>query len=352
MLAFGQRTGTDFSGSVPKASGDSGGGSASIEARAATLAGSFTSSIVQYIENQFNHVGSIQTHFLDTLKDVTGTVVAGIQDDTSVYLWCDPDSITLTLLAGGVDRHGNLEFTFNSQPPSTRTRTYEVRHANPVDRVAYMMKQYGDYSIVQAQSSVRRSNTWSLTFKGNGLQGFPLTPRTGYDCGVNNYGASAGSDYVVDCNVGITHKPSPTVGQRMQYFWHLYAKPAILTDGFFAGEQFAVPCYGYNTGADGTKLFDMSFEEYNSGHGTYLGPVDSRHLLLGDKIEWSDGDTFGLSYDADQNIVFTLNEDVIHTRDASEEYVSTQGATSQVAFSSHWHLQGTPVYDLSFSALI
>jgi hypothetical protein len=193
----------------------------------------------------------------------------------------------------------------------------------------YLTKRYGDYCIMQANSSMRRSNTWSLTFKGGGK-----------DCGVNNHGAGAEmTGDLVKCNIGILHKQAPTVGPRMQYFWYLYSSTRD-------GDQYAIPYYGYNTGADGTKLFDVTWQNYIK---TNVYPAPDQ---LKDEIEWSDGDTFGISYDADQNIIFTHNGNVIHTRDASEEYVSTEGATSQVAFSSHWHLQGTPVYDLSFSALI
>jgi hypothetical protein len=125
----------------------------------------------------------------------------------------------------------------------------------------------------------------------------------------------------------------------MQYFWHLYST-SDQGEGQ-PGEQYAIPYYGYNTGADGEKLFDVSFNDFNT----------IQHLrLLPNDTSWSDGDTFGISYN-DGNVLFTLNGNTVHTHDASGDYVATEGATSQVAFSSHWQLQGTPVYDLAFSAL-
>ena len=89
------------------------------------------------------------------------------------------------------------------------------------------------------------------------------------------------------------------------------------------------------------KVYDVSFLNYDINA---FEPLE-------DAIEWSDGDTFGISFDSEEHVVFTHNGNVIHTRDGYAEYVNTEGATSQVGFSSHWHLQGTPVYDLSFSAL-
>ena len=85
----------------------------------------------------------------------------------------------------------------------------------------------------------------------------------------------------------------------------------------------------------------MSFENYNN----LASP-----LQLSGATAWSFGDEFGISYDGNQ-VHFTHNGEIVHKHDASRDYEKHQDATSHVAFSSHWHLQGTPVYDLAFSAL-
>ena len=105
------------------------------------------------------------------------------------------------------------------------------------------------------------------------------------------------------------------------------------------GEQYAIPYRGYNTGADGRKLFDVSFEDYGK----------TTPLAFEDRKEWSQGDAFGISFDG-KSVVFTHNGRTVHTRDASGDYITDAEAKTHVAFPSHWHLQGTPVYDLSFSA--
>ena len=144
------------------------------------------------------------------LKTSTSNVVAGDKDDTSVFLWCDPDAVGATR-AAIPDGDG---WTFNSQPPSTvGISTWDFYPTDPWDRTVYLTGQYGDYCVMQAISSMRRSNTWSLTFKGGGR-----------DCGVNNHGTGAEvTGDLVKCNIGISHKPAPTIGQRMQYFWYLHS---------------------------------------------------------------------------------------------------------------------------------
>jgi hypothetical protein len=325
MLALGKRIGSvttaaDVTGSVSALKA-----SASAEVRAATLAASFESSMNRSVGYhgsgvmQAANTAERREFFYDTFIP---PVTAGIKDDTSVYLWCNPDTIAMTQQA----QPNTVDWSFNSQPPTLEVGepTYIPFRDEDVDLNKYIIEQYGPYSLVQTSSSLLRTKEWSLTFKGGGT-----------DCDVNNHGAAAGSGYLIQCNVGINHNRAPTVGQRMQYFWKLEAGNGG------ESEQFAWPCRGYNTGEDGAKLYDVSFEDYND----LATPLQ----LAGDTA-WSFGDEFGISYDG-SDVIFTHNGTVVGTLDASDDYVANPDATSHVAFSSHWHLQGTPVYDLVFAAL-
>ena len=211
MLALGKRV-TDVTGSVAavKASASAEDG-ATLAASAATLASSFSSNLFKHLHVNIKGAGFDTILSEPGFKEVTGNVVAGIQDDTSVFLWCDPDAITATRAAipEPHENLGGIGWTHNSQPPNLESTTWNRTPRAPWDRVVYLTAQYGDYCIMQANSSMRRSKTWSLTFKGGGR-----------DCGVNNHGAGAEmTGDLVKCNIGILHKQAPTVGPRMQYFW-------------------------------------------------------------------------------------------------------------------------------------
>ena len=327
MLALGKRIGSattaaDVTGSVAALKA-----SASAEVRAATLAGSFESSMNRSVG--YHGSGVMQAantvkrreFFYDTFIP---PVTAGIKDDSSVYLWCNPDTVAMSQQA----QPNTVDWSFNSQPPTLEVSepTYLPFRDEDVDLNKYILEQYGPYSLVQTESSLRRTKSWCLTFKGGGA-----------DCDVNNHGVAAGSGYLIQCNVGINHNRAPTVGQRMQYFWNLEAGNGGET------EQFATPYLGFNTGEAGRKLYDENFEDYQNTNPLRLGSNDTA---------WSFGDEFGISFDG-KSVHFTHNGTVVYEHDASRDYVvaNHQDATSHVAFSSHWHLQGTPVYDLAFSAL-
>jgi hypothetical protein len=320
MLALGSRAGTVATKAEVQTTAEVVKLGASAEMRAATLAGSFTSSTHRALTTFLHGNGVVVVRQGLAFKELTGAVTAGVTDDTSVYLWCTPDIVTATQAASP-----DSEWSFNSQPPSLEDSAWSIDTGDAAsDRVAYMTDAYGDYSIVQAQSSMRRSKPWSLTFKASGD-----------DCGVNNHGQAAGSGGdVVKCNIGVSHKQAPTVGQRMQYFWYLHSS-------FRGGrEQYATAHFGFNVRNDGKKLWEKSFEDYSQSFGSFLE----------EPVGWSDNDSFGILFDG-ANVVFTHNGHVVHKHDAWNDYIVRSESASHVEFSSHWHLHGTPVHDLSFSPL-